>query len=373
MEIVYSKTATSTHKRKASTNLQEVINPLTPVKQTKITSSSSSYEQLTLTEKSKIYLGRKEGHKVSTITREIQKSRSAVDTFLRRALNFKDFTPRHNLKGRWHKGGTKLDERHKKYINQWLKEENVHSVRQIWRRLNAKKNLKRISFNPVNNYIKTLGVFVRPTLKPIVSENKIKRVEYCQAYQTFNFKNVLFTDESSFQLNANTLKVFVKKGQPRPRAKRYNPNYKIMVWGGVSHYGKTVLRIVEETLDGKKYRKLLRGKKAEVRRFMGRRRWWFQQDRAPCHRQKLTQEFIKRNITKDIIPHPAQSPDLNPIELVWARMKVIVERKRPSSKSELREAVLQAWQDIDLMFIRSCIAGLKNRMKKIIDSGGEII
>jgi transposase len=375
MEIVSSKASKSNRKRKAETNLRDSFCPQTPLKRTKITPSSSSYKQMTLTEKSKIYLSRKEGHKVSTITREVQKSRTAVTSFLKRAITFKEFTTKHHLKGRWRKGDTKLDSRHKKFINKWLQEDTVNSSRQIWRRLNNTKNLKKISYNPVNKYIKTLGGFVKPTMKPVVSQkNKEKRVEYCRQYRNFNMKNVLFTDESSFQLNSNTLKVFVKKGQARPRVNRYNPNYKIMVWGGISHYGKTALKIIEGTLNGESYRKLvLRGKRAEVKRFMGSRRWWFQQDRAPCHRQKLTIDFIKRNITKNILPHPAQSPDLNPIELVWARMKVFVERKRPKSKSELREAILQAWDDVDLSFIRSCVGGLKVRMRKIIDSGGNIL
>lgn len=334
MEIEYSKTETSSHKRKAENSNHNSFGILTPLKKTKLSPSRSSYEQLTLTEKAKIYLSIEEGYNVSTISKDLKKNRNTVANFLRRALKFNDFTPRHKLKGRWPKGGSKLNERHKSCINKWLEEGKFNSSRQIWRKLNSMMNMKRISYNPINNYIKTLGGFVRPTLKPTISEkNKEKRLSYCRKHSNFNFKNVLFTDESIFQLNANTLKVFVKKGHRYPRAKRHNPNSKIMVWGGISHYGKTALKIIEDNLDGERYRRLiLRGKRAEVKRFMGSRRWWFQQDQAPCHRQKATLEFIKKNITNDIFPHPAQSPDLNPIELVWARMKVFVEKNSQKIK-----------------------------------------
>ena len=86
-------------------------------------------------------------------------------------------------------------------------------MRQIWNKLNSIKNLSRISYGPVDKYVKSLGKFVKPTPKPIVSEkNKQKRIAYCHSFRDFNFHKVLFSDESSFQLNANTLKVFMKKG-----------------------------------------------------------------------------------------------------------------------------------------------------------------
>ena len=41
--------------------------------------------------------------------------------------------------------------------------------------------------------------------------------------------------------------------------------------------------------------------------------WIFQQDNDPKHKSKLVQEFKKMRKVK-LLDHPAQSPDLNPIE-----------------------------------------------------------
>jgi len=37
------------------------------------------------------------------------------------------------------------------------------------------------------------------------------------------------------------------------------------------------------------------------------KRWWFQQDGAPSHKDKDSVKFIRKNLTKNILPHSAQS------------------------------------------------------------------
>jgi transposase len=43
-------------------------------------------------------------------------------------------------------------------------------------------------------------------------------------------------------------------------------------------------------------------------------------DNAASHRADSTRELLRENKVK-IIKHPPYSPDLNPIEHVWAKMK----------------------------------------------------
>ena len=110
-------------------------------------------------------------------------------------------------------------------------------------------------------YLKRLGAFKKPCLNVDASEtNKGKRLKYCLKYKNFNFKRVLFSDESLFQLNANNQRVFHLKGQLAPKKKKYNPNIKIMVWGAISYEAKTSLHIVRGNLNADNYLKLLKEK-----------------------------------------------------------------------------------------------------------------
>lgn len=73
------------------------------------------------------------------------------------------------------------------------------------------------------------------------------------------------------------------------------------------------------------------------------------------------------------MPHPPQSPDLNSIELVWGKMKRLVQTYKPRNKRELKAAVEKSWKKVGLIFIRKCIRNLPERMKKVIATNGKLI
>ncbi|HRP38033.1 MAG TPA: transposase [Candidatus Dojkabacteria bacterium] len=112
-----------------------------------------------------------------------------------------------------------------------------------------------------------------------------------------------------------------------------------MVWGGVSWHGKTDLIFIEGWVNNVKYIDLLKAARPSILRLFPEE-FHFVQDNARCHVHKNSLKYIRRWLTWDIKDHPPQSPDLNPIELVWAQLKKLVERKRPKNKEQLRAAIL---------------------------------
>ena len=75
----------------------------------------------------------------------------------------------------------------------------------------------------------------------------------------------------------------------------------------------------------------------------------------------------------DTLIHPAQSPDLNPIEACWNILKLRVRRYTQRSIKELKEVLQDEWSKITMSEVRTYIAEMPDRYKRLVESGGKPI
>jgi len=129
--------------------------------------NNSQREELTLTVKSKAYLEKKDGRRISEIASTAQKNPETMRKFLIRANTTKSFQPQHESKGRFPKGTTILTDRQKELLEKWLREGVIKSSHEGWVRLSNLKNMRKVCFNVVNDYVKTLGQWKNPTLRTV--------------------------------------------------------------------------------------------------------------------------------------------------------------------------------------------------------------
>ena len=107
-----------------------------------------------------------------------------------------------------------------------------------------------MSKTTINDFEHLIGSFKLPIERPILSEaNTLKRIEYCKEHLYDKYTNVIFSDESKFELCRTTKKVSVIKGEETPDKPKPNPNYSVMIWGSICRKGTVALKFLSETLD----------------------------------------------------------------------------------------------------------------------------
>jgi transposase len=95
-------------------------------------------------------------------------------------------------------------------------------------------------------------------------------------------------------------------------------------------------------------------------------------DNARPHVAKHTREFLNSNNINHF-KSPAQSPDLNPIELVWQDLKVFLgEEVKPNNQQELVNGINLFWNTkVTVQYCNDKIDHLERVLKTVIQKGGK--
>ena len=96
--------------------------------------------------------------------------------------------------------------------------------------------------------------------------------------------------------------------------------------------------------------------------------FWLQEDNDPSHGNRSTNNLcacLKRDADILILVHPAQSPDLNPIEACWQIMKQRLRGGIWKTVAEFKAAIQAAWDSITIKEIRKRIREMPKRCKKV--------
>ena len=187
--------------------------------------------------------------------------------------------------------------------------------------------------------------------------NKLKRLSLCLQNQTKDLKNVIWTDETTFQLENHRRFSHRKRGEkPRPKPRYwtyvllqylgtynyYRPKHpvKIHVWAGISMNGRTDLVMFDEIMDAILYVRILREALIpSAQRLYPAGNYLFMQDNDPKHTSRCAREFFDNNGI-EWWKTPAESPDLNPIKNLWHELKEYIRREvKPKTKDDLLEGI----------------------------------
>lgn len=186
---------------------------------------------------------------------------------------------------------------------------------------------------------------------------------------------VLFTDELKFNL-------YRADGRPRVY-RRKNERFadccvierdrfgggNVMVCGGIAYGRRTPLHVIHGNMNALKYRDEILA--PLVVPFVHQHNLTLQQDNARPHVARLCSNFLQTN-NVDVLPWPAFSPDLYPIEHLWDELDKRVRRRPnpPTNIQDLEHALLQEWNDIPQVTINKLINSMTRRVQAAIDANG---
>lgn len=207
----------------------------------------------------------------------------------------------------------------------------------------------------------------------IRQQNKVKRLDWARANLHDDFQNVIWSDETTVQLETHRRHCYRKEGEkpnPKPRAK--HPT-KVHVWAGISKKGATKVCVFEGIMAAPLYCEILQKTLLPFikEKFHPPSTHRFMQDNDPKHTSRAAQDYYARsgiNWWKT----PAESPDMNPIENLWHELKEYIRREvKPINKQQLVDGIINFWKTVDEHKCCRYIEHLDKVLPKVIEVHGE--
>lgn len=247
------------------------------------------------------------------------------------------------------------------------------SPRSIRRRLDLS-----VSTDTIDRRLRESGLYGRVAQrKPGLTEDtRRKRVSFAKGYEKMDWSQVLCSDEKIFWGDGYCGQTWVR----RPIGEALNAEYvqtrrahpvKVNVWACFSAKGRGAIAIFKDNCNAGKMKEILEEHlfKAAARLFDPDKEWFLLHDNGSNFRNDLVKNWLDSK-SVHCIDFPPYSPDLNPIENLWAILAREVEKVQCSTQEELIECVMEVWKDASTTMMRELVASMPRRIAAVIEAGG---
>lgn len=207
------------------------------------------------------------------------------------------------------------------------------------------------------------------------------RVEFAERYLREDnqfWRNVIFSDEKTFQsTKSGHVKVY------RPKNRRFDPKYvcqrarsgrfSVHAWAWISCSGPGVIWQIDGNLTGPQYRSILSDVMLPSVNVLHPPNFIYQHDNSSIHTSAVVRQWIEEN-NLQILPWPARSPDLNPIENICAYIKMQLESiydAHPANQVALWDRIQHIWDEITDDQCRHLVESMPDRLRIVVDNNGQ--
>ena len=140
-----------------------------------------------------------------------------------------------------------------------------------------------------------------------------------------------------------------------------------MEWGAFWHGGVLPLQRIQGTLNTERYLELLQNDLLPL--FLTNVNLTYRQDNARCHVSRLAHNWLHQNGIHLMI-WPLQSPDLNPIENLWSKVKRELDKVPIGNTQCLFSGAQRIWRHVIPNSVPALLESLPRRVQEVLRNHG---
>ena len=220
---------------------------------------------------------------------------------------------------------------------------------------------------------------VKARSKPLLTDRQRKRcILFAKKYSAWSdedWSGVLWSDEATF-FTSDTKGKKVWRGpgsdpcNPKFTAKTVKHPPSLMVWGCFGYGGTGSLVVLPKgiSVNADRYLTILKNHLAVS--FAKTGTWIYQQDGAPCHTAKKVKKWLSNQEISYIEDWPGQSPDISPIENLWAILKARIREKDTSTIDKLEKELRMGWEELPPSLLQNLALSVPRRLQEVKERKG---
>lgn len=212
----------------------------------------------------------------------------------------------------------------------------------------------------------------------LTEEHARARLHFARDNLQRDWTNVIFSDEKVFCTAQDS-----RKHLWRIDGTRYDPRHilrnrrsgriSMAFWGWMSAAGSGELVPINTRMDAEEYIRILEDVMLPSVRILypAPARITFVHDNSAVHTSVRVRDWFHNHPEVELLPWPSKSPDLNPIENLWATMGNIWENNNIRNRENLHAHVIQTWEALrGRQICENLVASMHRRLNDTINHNG---